>query len=65
MDRRPSLRLRREYEDKVPLNYKGFSPGFVPSLGYRFSKRIYGQLDLLGTSALMFTIVAPLPKDWP
>jgi tetratricopeptide (TPR) repeat protein len=54
-----------EYEDKVPLNYKGFSPGFVPSLGYRFSKRIYGQLDLLGTSALMFTIVAPLPKDWP
>lgn len=54
-----------EYQDKVPLNYKGFSPGFVPSIGYRFNKYVYGELDFLGTAALMFTLVAPLPKDWP
>jgi hypothetical protein len=54
-----------EYEDKVPLNYKGFSPGLVPSIGYRFNKYVYGELDFLGAAGLMFTVVAPLPKDWP
>lgn len=49
-----------EYKDKVPFNYKGFSPGFVPSVGYKFTDRIYGELDLLGNSALMFTLVFPL-----
>lgn len=53
-----------EYKDKVPFNFKGFSPGFVPSIGYQFNDRIYGELDLLGTSALMFTVVFPLPKGW-
>jgi len=53
-----------EYKDKVPFNYKGFSPGFVPSLGYQFTDKIYGELDLLGNSALMFTVVFPLPKGW-
>jgi hypothetical protein len=50
------------YEDKVPFNYNGFSPGFVPSIGYKFTDRIYGELDLLGTSGLMFTLVFPIPK---
>ncbi|HRI17093.1 MAG TPA: ABC transporter ATP-binding protein [Burkholderiaceae bacterium] len=49
-----------EYKDKVPFNYKGFSPGFVPSIGYKFTDKIYGELDLLGNSALMFTFVFPL-----
>jgi len=53
-----------EYKDKVPFNYKGFSPGFVPSVGYQFTDQISGELDLLGNSALMFTLVFPLPKDW-
>jgi hypothetical protein len=53
-----------EYKDKVPFNYKGFSPGFLPSIGYQFSDRVYGELDLLGNSALMFTLVFPLPKGW-
>ena len=44
------------------FNYKGFSPGFVPSVGYQFTDRIYGELDLLGNSALMFTVVFPIPK---
>jgi hypothetical protein len=51
-----------QYKDKVPFNYKGFSPGFVPSIGYQFSDRIYGELDLLGNSALMFTVVFPIPR---
>lgn len=51
-----------EYKDKVPFNYKGFSPGFVPSIGYQFTDRIYGELDLLGNSGLMFTVVFPIPK---
>jgi hypothetical protein len=50
-----------EFKDKVPFNYKGFSPGFVPSIGYKFSDRVYGELDLLGNSALMFNLVFPLP----
>jgi hypothetical protein len=49
-----------KYKDKVPLNYKGFSPGAVPSIGYKFSDRVYGELDLLGNSGLMFTLVFPL-----
>jgi hypothetical protein len=52
-----------KYKNKVPLNYNGFSPGFVPGIGYRFTDRIYGELDLLGDSALMFTMVFPLSRD--
>jgi len=51
-----------QYKNKVPLNYKGFSPGFVPSVGYQFSEGIYGELDLLGNSALMFTLIFPMSK---
>lgn len=50
------------YEDKVPFNVNGFSPGFVPSIGYKFTDRIWAELDLLGTSGLMFTLVFPIPK---
>jgi len=50
------------YEDKVPFNYNGFSPGFVPVISYKFTDRIYGELNLLGTSGLMFTLVFPIPK---
>jgi len=53
-----------EFKDKVPFNYKGWSPGFVPSIGYKFNDGFYGQLDLLGTSALMFSVIVPLSDDW-
>ena len=53
-----------EFKDKVPFNYKGFSPGFVPSLGYKFNDGFYGQIDLLGTSAVMFSVVVPLSDNW-
>ncbi|HMN75531.1 MAG TPA: hypothetical protein PKC97_05650 [Burkholderiaceae bacterium] len=51
-----------EFKDKVPFNNNGFSPGFVPSIGYQFTDRVYLELDLLGNSALMFTLVLPLPE---
>ncbi|MBE2244235.1 MAG: hypothetical protein IAE86_15890 [Burkholderiaceae bacterium] len=51
-----------EFKDKVPFNNNGFSPGFVPSIGYQFTDRVYLELDLLGNSALMFTLVFPLPE---
>jgi hypothetical protein len=53
-----------EYKDKVPLNYKGFSPGFLPSIGYQFTNKISGEIDLLGNSALMFSVVVALPYNW-
>ncbi len=54
-----------EYQDKVPYNYNGFSPGLVASIGYQFNKYVYTELDVLGGAGLMFSLVFPLPKDWP
>jgi hypothetical protein len=42
-----------QYKDKVPLNYKGFSPGAVVSLGWEFSREYSVQLNLLGDAAVM------------
>jgi len=46
------------YNHKVPLNYKGYSPGLVPSLGWRFTPTLSGQVNILGNSALMFQLSA-------
>ncbi len=43
-----------QYKDKVPYNYKGFSPGIVPSLGYQLTPRDSAQVLVLGTAGLMF-----------
>jgi hypothetical protein len=43
------------YENKVPLNYKGFNPAIIPAIGYRFSPHDSVQLKFLGTAALMFS----------
>ena len=50
-----------EYQHKVPLNYKGFSPGIVAGLGWQFSPAIAGQLNVLGTSGLMFQFSIDVP----
>jgi len=50
-----------QYKNKVPLNYNGFSPGFVPTIGYQITENVSGQLNFLGTSALMFSLVFNLP----
>ena len=44
-----------KYQDKVPLNSHGFSPGVIPSIGYNFSEHDSAQVQLLGTAGLMFS----------
>ena len=39
-----------KYEDKVPLNWNGFSPGLIPSLSYKLSQEDALQILLLGTA---------------
>ena len=46
------------YDKKVPLNYKGFSPGAVLSVGWQFTPMISTQVNFLGNSALMFQVSA-------
>ena len=46
------------YDKKVPLNYKGFSPGAVLSVGWQFTPMLSTQVNFLGNSALMFQVSA-------
>lgn len=48
------------FANKVPLNYKGFSPGLIVGLAYEFTPGWSGQINLLGTAAVMFQLNAPL-----
>jgi hypothetical protein len=43
------------YENKVPLNYKGFNPAIIPSLGYKLTQHDSLQVKFLGTAGLMFS----------
>lgn len=43
------------YENKVPLNYKGFSLAIIPAFGYKLTQHDSVQIKLLGTAALMFS----------
>ena len=45
------------FSHKVPLNYKGFSPGFVPAAGWRFGSGWNAQIDMLGTAGLTYSLV--------
>lgn len=45
-----------EYEDKVPLNYKGFSPGLIVAGVWKLDKNRELQLNLLGTAGVMFSV---------
>lgn len=47
---------RGEYEDKVPFNNNGFSPGAVFSLGWQLDPRLSAQLNLLGDAGLMLQL---------
>lgn len=44
------------YENKVPMNYNGFSPGAVLSVAYEFTPGWSAQINMLGTAALMFQL---------
>lgn len=48
------------FENKVPLNHNGFSPGAVLSLGWQFTPTYSAQVNVLGNSALMFQFSADL-----
>lgn len=43
------------YKDKVPLNYRGFSPALIPSLGLRITDHDALQLQVLGTAGIMLS----------
>jgi hypothetical protein len=51
---------RGAYEDKVPFNNNGFSPGAVVALGWAFDERSSAQVNLLGSAGLMFQIAYEL-----
>jgi|SRR5688572_7732106 hypothetical protein len=46
---------KEPYEDKVPFNHNGYSPGIFPALGYKWN-RWNVQFVTLGTAAVMFTV---------
>ena len=45
---------KEPYEDKVPFNSNGFSPGGTLSLGWQFTKQFSMQMNALGGAGLMF-----------
>jgi hypothetical protein len=44
-----------QYQNKVPLNYRGFSPAVIPALGYKLTEHDSVQVKLLGTAGVMFS----------
>jgi len=45
---------KEPYEDKVPFNHNGFSPGVTASLGWQFTREFSMQAIALGAAGLMF-----------
>ena len=41
------------YEDKIPFNFKGFAPGVIVGMGWRFTREFSLQANLLGAAGLM------------
>ena len=51
-----------QYKNKVPLNYKGFSPGHRrPGSAGNSLPTFAGQIHLLGNSGLLFSVSVDLP----
>ena len=48
------------YEDKVPFNHNGWSPGVTASLGWQFTREFSMQAIALGTAGLMFQFAIDL-----
>ena len=47
-------------QHKVPLNYKGFSPGALIGLGWQFNSHWAATAHMLGDAGMMFQ----LSYDW-
>lgn len=43
------------FQGKVPLNYHGFSPAIVPTIGYKLGTTDSVQVNILGNAGLMFS----------
>jgi len=50
-----------QYKNKVPLNYKGFSPGITAGIGWQFTPVFAGEVHLLGNSGLLFSVSIDFP----
>ena len=46
---------KEPYEDKIPLNSLGVAPAIVPSFGLKY-KRVFTEMQILGTAALTWTV---------
>lgn len=51
---------RGPYEDKVPLNNNGFSPGALVGLGWQFNKNFSVTAHMLGDAGVMFQLAYDL-----
>jgi hypothetical protein len=49
------------YQDEIPLNFKGFSPIAVLTLGWQFTPKYSAQVNVLGLAGLMFQVSMNLP----
>ncbi len=49
-----------KYKNKVPLNMKGFSPGFTLSFGWRSPHNIAVEFNLLAAAGMMLSFTLPL-----
>ena len=49
-----------KYEDKVPFNHNGYSPGFVPALSWALGSGYEAQVSFPGGAGLMFNLQVPL-----
>jgi hypothetical protein len=45
-----------KYQHRVPLNYGGFSPGVVVSLGWRFDANLSAQINKVGGTGAMLQL---------
>ncbi len=45
-----------KYQDKVPLNFGGFSPGALLTVGWQFDKQSAAAVHLLGNAGLMLQL---------
>jgi hypothetical protein len=47
---------RGQYEDKVPLNHNGFSPGALVALGWMIDRNASAQINVLGDAGVMLQL---------
>jgi hypothetical protein len=50
----PLYGYKDQYQDKIPLNYRGLAPAVIPGIGYQY-QRASAQLVFLGTAGVTLT----------